>query len=75
MEKICEDPQSMVDIYVNYDCDLTATNIFERIIDGLFRIAQVCVYVKFFTLERLLKKMPESSCNIFMRLLYIQLIK
>ncbi|VDN28655.1 unnamed protein product [Gongylonema pulchrum] len=40
VSKICEDPQSMVDIYVNYDCDLTATNIFERIIDGLFKVAQ-----------------------------------
>ncbi|VDN17886.1 unnamed protein product [Gongylonema pulchrum] len=43
LEKICEDPQSMVDIYVNYDCDLTATNIFERIIDGLFKVAQCMV--------------------------------
>lgn len=41
LEKICRDPQSIVDIYVNYDCDLTATNVFERCIDSLFKVAQV----------------------------------
>ncbi|VDN58317.1 unnamed protein product [Dracunculus medinensis] len=38
--KICEDPQSLVDIYVNYDCDLTSANIFERIVNCLSKIAQ-----------------------------------
>lgn len=41
LEKICEDPQSLVDIYVNYDCNLTATNIFERMVNGISKIAQV----------------------------------
>lgn len=30
LEKICQDPQVMVDIFVNYDCDVNAPNIFER---------------------------------------------
>lgn len=40
LEKICEDPQSIVDIYVNYDCSLTAANVFERMINALSKIAQ-----------------------------------
>lgn len=30
----------MVDIYVNYDCDLNAANIFERLVNYLSKIAQ-----------------------------------
>ncbi|KAL7984261.1 hypothetical protein Chor_002831, partial [Crotalus horridus] len=32
--------QSVVDIYVNYDCDLNAANIFERLVNDLSKIAQ-----------------------------------
>ena len=34
-------PQCVVDVYVNYDCDLAAANIFERLIHDLSKIAQV----------------------------------
>lgn len=34
------DAQSVVDIYVNYDCDLNAANIFERLVNDLSKIAQ-----------------------------------
>ncbi|XP_023237066.1 brefeldin A-inhibited guanine nucleotide-exchange protein 1-like [Centruroides sculpturatus] len=34
------DAQSVVDIYVNYDCDLSAANIFERLVNDLSKIAQ-----------------------------------
>lgn len=34
------DAQCVVDIYVNYDCDLTAANIFERLVSDLSKIAQ-----------------------------------
>jgi len=30
LEKICQDPQTVIDIFVNYDCDVEAPNIFER---------------------------------------------
>ena len=30
LEKICREPQILVDIFVNYDCDLEAPNLFER---------------------------------------------
>ncbi|EMP41223.1 Brefeldin A-inhibited guanine nucleotide-exchange protein 1 [Chelonia mydas] len=37
---IITDAQSVVDIYVNYDCDLNAANIFERLVNDLSKIAQ-----------------------------------
>jgi brefeldin A-inhibited guanine nucleotide-exchange protein len=30
LQKLCLDPQILVDIFANYDCDLGASNIFER---------------------------------------------
>ncbi|KAL9261352.1 Brefeldin A-inhibited guanine nucleotide-exchange protein 1-like protein [Drosera capensis] len=39
LEKICQDPVIIVDIYVNYDCDLDAPNIYERTVNGLHRTA------------------------------------
>ncbi|VDK79873.1 unnamed protein product [Litomosoides sigmodontis] len=64
LEKICEDPQSMVDIYVNYDCDLTATNIFERIIDGLFKVAQGGSSPDYGSSAAVLQKQRERSMRI-----------
>ncbi|GAB2273813.1 Brefeldin A-inhibited guanine nucleotide-exchange protein 5 [Dionaea muscipula] len=40
VEKVCKDPQMLVDIYVNYDCDLDAPNLFERMVTTLSKIAQ-----------------------------------
>ncbi|VDN05986.1 unnamed protein product [Thelazia callipaeda] len=64
LEKICEDPQSMVDIYVNYDCDLLATNIFERIIDGLFKVAQEGPSSDYGSSAAVLQKQRERSMRI-----------
>lgn len=30
LEKICKESQVLIDIFVNYDCDVDAPNIFER---------------------------------------------
>jgi len=30
LEKLCDDSQILVDIFINYDCDVNSTNIFER---------------------------------------------
>ncbi|KRX20709.1 Brefeldin A-inhibited guanine nucleotide-exchange protein 1 [Trichinella nelsoni] len=38
--KISCDAQSIVDIYVNYDCHLSSANLFERLINDLSKIAQ-----------------------------------
>ena len=40
LTRICADAQCVVDLYVNYDCDLQATNIFERLIEILTKLAQ-----------------------------------
>eukprot|EP01018_Ginkgo_biloba_P026874 Gb_07642 [translate_table: standard] len=40
LEKVCKDSQILADIFVNYDCDLEATNLFERMVNALSRIAQ-----------------------------------
>ncbi|PWA80365.1 sec7 domain-containing protein [Artemisia annua] len=40
LDKICKDPQMLIDLYVNYDCDLEAPNSFERMITTLSKIAQ-----------------------------------
>ncbi|XP_056277918.1 brefeldin A-inhibited guanine nucleotide-exchange protein 2 isoform X1 [Pseudoliparis swirei] len=40
LTRICADAQCVVDIFVNYDCDLNAANIFERLISDLSKIAQ-----------------------------------
>lgn len=34
------DAQTVVDVYVNYDCDLQSANIFERLVYDLSKIAQ-----------------------------------
>ncbi|XP_058215944.1 brefeldin A-inhibited guanine nucleotide-exchange protein 5 isoform X3 [Rhododendron vialii] len=40
VEKVCKDSQMLVDLYVNYDCDLEAPNLFERMVTTLSRLAQ-----------------------------------
>ncbi|KAA0059594.1 brefeldin A-inhibited guanine nucleotide-exchange protein 1 isoform X1 [Cucumis melo var. makuwa] len=39
LDKISQDSQTMVDIFVNYDCDVDSPNIFERIVNGLLKTA------------------------------------
>ncbi|KAG8380375.1 hypothetical protein BUALT_Bualt06G0008900 [Buddleja alternifolia] len=40
LERVCKDPQMLVDLYVNYDCDLEAPKLFERMVASLSKIAQ-----------------------------------
>ena len=37
---ICRKPQSLVDLYINYDCDLNSTDVFSRMVNDLSKIAQ-----------------------------------
>ncbi|KAI3736492.1 hypothetical protein L6452_16034 [Arctium lappa] len=39
LDKISEDSQIMIDIFVNYDCDVDSPNIFERTVNGLLKTA------------------------------------
>eukprot|EP01065_Artemidia_motanka_P015433 TRINITY_DN19254_c0_g2_i1.p1 TRINITY_DN19254_c0_g2~~TRINITY_DN19254_c0_g2_i1.p1 ORF type:complete len:1758 (+),score=638.33 TRINITY_DN19254_c0_g2_i1:52-5325(+) len=38
--RVCESPQTIIDIFVNYDCDLKSVNIFERMVNHLSRLVQ-----------------------------------
>jgi brefeldin A-inhibited guanine nucleotide-exchange protein len=40
LRKICDSPQILVDLYLNYDCDMAAVSVFERIVNVCGRIAQ-----------------------------------
>lgn len=40
LTRICSDAQCVVDIYLNYDCDMSLSNIFERLTSDLSKIAQ-----------------------------------
>ena len=40
LKMICSEPQNVVDIYLNYDCDLSSANVFERLVNDLSKIAQ-----------------------------------
>ncbi|KAK2665759.1 hypothetical protein Ddye_004333 [Dipteronia dyeriana] len=39
LEKISQDSQIIIDLFVNYDCDVDSPNIFERIVNGLLKTA------------------------------------
>ncbi|XP_019087283.1 PREDICTED: brefeldin A-inhibited guanine nucleotide-exchange protein 4-like, partial [Camelina sativa] len=39
LDKMSQDPQLIVDIFVNYDCDVDSANILERIVNGLLKTA------------------------------------
>uniref|UniRef100_A0A7N0SZC2 SEC7 domain-containing protein n=1 Tax=Kalanchoe fedtschenkoi TaxID=63787 RepID=A0A7N0SZC2_KALFE len=40
LEKLCNDSQILVDIFINYDCDVNSSNIFERMVNGLLKTTQ-----------------------------------
>ncbi|KAI3796526.1 hypothetical protein L1987_39200 [Smallanthus sonchifolius] len=40
LERLCGDSQILVDIFLNYDCDVNSSNIFERMVNGLLKTAQ-----------------------------------
>ncbi|XP_010479569.1 PREDICTED: brefeldin A-inhibited guanine nucleotide-exchange protein 3 isoform X1 [Camelina sativa] len=40
LDKLCIDSQILVDIFINYDCDVNSSNIFERMVNGLLKTAQ-----------------------------------
>ncbi|KAI4356815.1 hypothetical protein L6164_000804 [Bauhinia variegata] len=40
LDKLSLDSQILVDIFLNYDCDVNSSNIFERMVNGLLKTAQ-----------------------------------
>eukprot|EP00756_Hemistasia_phaeocysticola_P035955 Hpha_TRINITY_DN16613_c2_g3::TRINITY_DN16613_c2_g3_i1::g.181261::m.181261/K18442/ARFGEF, BIG; brefeldin A-inhibited guanine nucleotide-exchange protein len=41
LHRVCENPQTIIDIFVNYDCDIHGVNIFELMVSNLSRIVQI----------------------------------
>ncbi|CAI0471293.1 unnamed protein product [Linum tenue] len=39
LEKIVQDPQLIIDLFVNYDCDVESPNLYERTVNGLLKTA------------------------------------
>ena len=37
---ICRDPKALVELFINYDCDLDAIDLFRRIVDGFAKVAK-----------------------------------
>lgn len=45
LREVCADGQLLVDLFVNYDCDLGSSNLFERLVNGLVKMAQASLPV------------------------------
>lgn len=62
---ICQDSLALVEIFINYDCDLEAIDLFRRIVDGFSKIAKVLKSVTFIFLlvNRQFKQNPSVSAN------------
>jgi len=43
-EEICSDPQTLAEIFLNYDCDLSAVDLFHRIVNTLARVAKTGIH-------------------------------
>ncbi len=40
-DEICSDPATLAEIFLNYDCDLSAVDLFQRIVNSLARAAKI----------------------------------
>lgn len=40
-EEVCSDPATLAEIFLNYDCDLSAVDLFQRIVNTLARVAKI----------------------------------
>ncbi len=38
---ICQDPSALVELFINYDCDFEAIDLFRRIVDAFAKITKV----------------------------------
>ena len=39
--RICKDSSALVEIFINYDCEMEAIDLFRRVVDGFAKIAKV----------------------------------
>ncbi|KAK6020717.1 hypothetical protein OSTOST_13626, partial [Ostertagia ostertagi] len=61
--KILANPQSVVDLYVNYDCDLTAHNVFENLVDVVSKTARTSINEN----SPVIQKERQRTCNAIAR--------
>jgi guanine nucleotide-exchange factor len=43
LEKVCKDSQMLADLFVNYDCDLEAPNLYERMVRLIYLLLVLSV--------------------------------
>ena len=45
-QNICKDSSALIELFINYDCDLEAINLFSRFVEGFAKIAKVsCLFM------------------------------
>lgn len=44
---ICRDPKFLVEIFINFDCDLESADIFSRMVTGFSKIAKVSYSIRY----------------------------
>lgn len=40
-QNICKDSSALIELFINYDCDLEAINLFSRFVEGFAKVAKV----------------------------------
>ena len=45
--RICKDSSALVEIFINYDCEMEAIDLFRRVVDGFAKIAKVLSNIPF----------------------------
>ena len=43
LHSICKDSKGIIELFINYDCDLSAINLFSRIVTAFAKAAKVCM--------------------------------
>jgi brefeldin A-resistance guanine nucleotide exchange factor 1 len=71
LSQLCRHPSSMVDLYVNYDCDINCENLFERLIEFLTKVSRhgkVCAltvevlgYIRAYTHGNILRPLMRNN--------------
>ncbi|KAK9480152.1 hypothetical protein V1514DRAFT_290241 [Lipomyces japonicus] len=66
VEKLCNDPRALVEIYLNYDCDNTALdNIYERLIEYFSRISVTPISLSAFQLQQYQENQKNPHNSVF----------
>ncbi len=60
-QNICRDPSALIELFINYDCDLEAINLFSRFVAGFAKIAKVKISFKIVSLSLTLCQNPSLS--------------